>query len=71
MFWIWVGLVLAVVLALAGWGSHRSKQVRGDSSIRSGGAFNAPRDGLTEPDVAEARAEVNTNRPDHYPGGSS
>ncbi|NUO35955.1 MAG: hypothetical protein HOQ27_12950 [Dermatophilaceae bacterium] len=70
MFWIWVGLVLVVVLALAAWGSHRSKQVRGASSIRSGGASNGPRDGLDEADVAKARAEVNTNRPDRHPGGS-
>ena len=69
MFWFWVGLVLAVVLALAAWGSYGDRQVRGGSSVRSQGAFNHSRDGISESDTAQGRAEMNATRPDHHAGG--
>ena len=68
MFWYWVGAVLVVVLALAAWTSYRSRRLRGTTGVRWPGAFKGKRRGLSETEVAKARAEVHMNLPDWHAG---
>jgi hypothetical protein len=70
MFWFWVGLACAIVLGLAAWSTLRSRRIRGSARVTSDGVFYRPRDGASAADSAEARAEINSTRPDHHPGGA-
>jgi hypothetical protein len=41
MFWLWVAVVLAALLALIAWSSRRAKRIHGDSAVRSGGPLGS------------------------------
>lgn len=62
MFWLWVGLVILVVLALAAWSTHRARRVHGNRSVADDGTVTGPRVTPGEVDAANSQAKSRTFR---------